>query len=86
MTNHVHLLVAPTTEGAIGRVMQSLGQLYMRYINDRYRRTDTLWEGRYKACPVENGGHLMRCHRHIELNPLRAAMVVDPGDYAWSSH
>lgn len=86
MTNHVHLLVTPMTEGAIGRVMQSLGRRYVRYINDRYRRTGTLREGRYKACSVENGGHLMRCHRYIELNPLRAAMVVDPGDYTWSSH
>ena len=86
MTNHVHLLVAPTTEGAIGRMMQSLGRLYVRKINDRYRRAGTLWEGRYKACLVKNGDHLMRCHRYIELTPLRAAMVVDPGDYPWLSH
>jgi putative transposase len=58
MTNHVHLLVTPMTEGAIGRVMQSLGRRYVRYINDRYRRTGTLWEGRYKACLVESGDHL----------------------------
>lgn len=63
MTNHVHLLVAPMTEGATGRVMQSPGRRYVRYINDRYRRTGTLWEGRYKACLVENGDHLMQCHR-----------------------
>lgn len=73
MTNHVHLLVTPTTEGAIGPVMQSLGRRYVRYINDRYRRTGTLWEGRYKACPVENGGHLMRCHRYMTSNSIRCA-------------
>lgn len=78
MTDHVHQLVTPMKEGAIGRVMQSLGRRYVRSINDRYRRTGTLWEGRYKACLVENGGYLMRCHRYIELNPLRATMVVDP--------
>ncbi len=53
----------------------------MRYINDRCRRTGTFREGRYKACPVENGDHPMLCHPDIELDPLRAAMVVDPGDY-----
>jgi putative transposase len=42
MTNHVHLLVTPMTTGAIGRLMQSLGRRYVRYINDRYRRTGTL--------------------------------------------
>jgi putative transposase len=86
MTNHVHLLITPMAVGAVGRVMQSLGRRYVRYINDRYHRTGTLWEGRYKACLVEDGDHLMRCHRYIELNPLRAVMVADPGDYPWSSH
>ena len=52
----------------------------------RYHRTGTLWEGRYKACPVEDGEYLMHCHRYIELNPLRAGMVADPADYPWSSH
>ena len=66
--------------------MQALGRRYVRYVNDRYHRTGTLWEGRYKACLVDNGDYLMQCYRYIELNPLRAAMVADPGDYAWSSH
>lgn len=86
MTNHVHLLVTPGSEGAIGRMMQSLGRRYVRNINDRYHRTGTLWEGRYKACPVEDSAYLMHCHRYIELNPLRAAMTADPADYSWSSH
>lgn len=86
MTNHVHLLMTPTTSGGVARVMQSLGRRYVRYINDRYHRTGTLWEGRYKACLVDDGNYLMQCYRYIELNPLRAAMVADPGNYSWSSH
>ncbi|MDQ3289394.1 MAG: transposase [Pseudomonadota bacterium] len=86
MTNHVHLLVTPTDTGQIGQMMQSLGRRYVRYINDRYRRTGTLWEGRYKACPVQTDDHLLRCYRYIELNPVRAAMVATPVEYQWSSH
>lgn len=86
MTNHVHLLMTPTTPGAIARVMQSLGRRYVRYVNDRHHRTGTLWEGRYKACLVDDGGYLLHCHRYIELNPVRAVMVADPADYRWSSH
>jgi len=48
MTNHVHLLVTPRTEGAVGDMMQSVGRRYVRYINHTYRRSGTLWEGRYK--------------------------------------
>ena len=85
MTNHVHLLVTPTDTAQVGKMMQALGRRYVRYINDRYRRTGTLWEGRYRACPVESDDHLLRCYRYIELNPVRAAMVAKPWDYRWSS-
>ena len=85
MTNHVHLLLTPHAAGQIAWVLQALGRRYVRYINDRYARTGTLWEGRYKACLVDGEAYLLRCHRYIELNPVRAAMVSAPGDYRWSS-
>lgn len=86
MTNHVHLLVTPEAPGQISRMMQSLGRRYVRYVNDRYRRTGTLWEGRYKASLVDSTSYLLCCYRYIELNPVRAGMVAEPGDYRWSSY
>lgn len=86
MTNHVHLLMTPPAKGIISRVMQCLGRRYVRYVNDRYRRTGTLWEGRYKSCLVDNEDYLLRCYRYIELNPVRAHMVSDALDHRWSSH
>ena len=85
MTNHVHLLLTAERTGAIARLMQSLGRRYVRYINDRYHRTGTLWEGRYKACLIDTDSYLLRCYRYIERNPVRAGMVATPGDYRWSS-
>lgn len=81
MTNHVHLLVTPSDVGRVSRMMQALGRRYVRHVNRTYHRTGTLWEGRYKACLVADDAHLLQCHRYIELNPLRAAMVADPRDY-----
>ncbi len=86
MTNHVHLLMTPDEGGQVARVMQSLGRRYVRYVNDRYRRTGTLWEGRYKASLIDRDTYLLRCYRYIELNPVRARMCADPADYPWSSH
>lgn len=86
MTNHVHLLVTPTQSGQIPHLMQALGRRYVRYVNTRYRRTGTLWEGRYKACPVHGDAYLLRCYRYIENNPVRAAMVAHPESYPWSSY
>jgi putative transposase len=86
MTNHVHLLVTPDARGQVSRMMQALGRHYVRYVNDRYRRTGTLWEGRYKASLVDSDSYLLSCYRYIELNPVRAWMVAEPRNYRWSSY
>ena len=86
MTNHVHLLVTPTAPAAIGRVMQSVGRRYVQPFNRRHDRTGTLWEGRYKAVPIDTEHYLLTCYRYIERNPVRAGMVDCPADYRWSSY
>jgi len=86
MTNHVHLLITPSTKEAIPQIMQSIGRRYVQYINTTYQRTGTLWEGRYKACLIDAEQYLLACYTYIELNPVRAAMVEHPADYLWSSY
>lgn len=86
MTNHVHLLVTPQAADSISQLMQSLGRRYVRYINKTYQRTGTLWEGRYKACLVQADRYLLACQRYIELNPVRAGIVVAPEHYKHSSY
>ncbi|MEN8189344.1 MAG: transposase [Thermodesulfobacteriota bacterium] len=86
MTNHVHLLCTPQQESGLSRMMQALGRRYVRYFNFEYGRTGTLWEGRYKSCLVQAERYLLEVYRYIELNPVRADMVADPGDYQWSSY
>jgi len=86
MTNHFHLLVTPCAEGAIGRLMQSIGRTYVRYFNDRTGRSGSLWEGRYRDRPIDTEGYLLACYRYIELNPVDAHMVSEPRDYQWSSY
>ncbi len=86
MTNHVHLLVTPAEAGAVSRMMQAIGRRYVACFNARYRRTGTLWEGRFKAALVGNARYTLACYRYIELNPVRARMVDDPSAYRWSSY
>ena len=86
MTNHVHLLITPSSTSAISKVMQSVGRRYVQYINKTYHRSGTLWEGRYKASIVDAEDYLLACYRYIELNPVRANMVEQPIEYRWSSY
>ena len=86
MTNHVHLLLTPTMSTGVAQMMQSLGRYYVRYINQTYRRSGTLWEGRYKSTLIEGERYLLSVSRYIELNPVRAGMVDHPAAYPWSSY
>jgi putative transposase len=86
MSNHVHLLVTPTTAAAPAVLMKSLGQRYVQYVNRRYGRTGSLWEGRYRSSLVDHDRYLLTCQRYIELNPVRAQMVAHPSEYRWSSY
>jgi putative transposase len=85
MNNHVHLLVSAAARGAVSRMMQCLGATYVRHFNERHGRTGTLWEGRFHGCPVDSGSYLWNCHRYVELNPVRAGIVLSPERYRWSS-
>ncbi|MCK4841423.1 MAG: transposase [Methylococcales bacterium] len=86
MTNHVHLLVTPKAQESISRMMQYIGRRYVPYINHKYNRTGTLWEGRYKSSLVQEEPYLLACMRYIELNPVRANMVKEASAYQWSSY
>lgn len=85
MDNHLHLLATPETPEGLSRMMQSLGRRYVAAFNQRHGRSGTLWEGRFRAAPLEAERHLLACMRYIELNPQRAGWVMEPGSYAWSS-
>ena len=86
MTNHVHILCTPSSNDGISQMMQSLGRMYVMYFNRSYKRTGTLWEGRFKSCLVQEETYLMQVYRYIEMNPVRASMVDEPADYFWSSY
>lgn len=86
MDNHFHLLLTPETAEGVPLMMQAVGRRYVRYFNDRYQRTGTLWEGRYKSTLVQTERYLLACMVYMDLNPVRAGLVVDPKNHPWSSH
>jgi len=86
MSNHLHLLVTPGDASGPSRLFQAIGGPYVRFVNARYHRTGTLWEGRFRSCVITSERYLLICSRYIELNPVRAQMVDTPDKYRWSSH
>lgn len=85
MTNHVHLAIQ-MGEIPLSRIMQNLSFRYTRWMNWRQKRSGHLFQGRYKAVLVDADPYLEELIRYVHLNPVRAGIVKEPEDYAWSGH
>ena len=70
---------------SVSLFMQFIGRRYVPYVNHKYGKSGTIWEGRYKASLVQEETYFLTVMRYIELNPVRAGMVELPGHYRWSS-
>lgn len=85
MGNHYHLVVE-TPDGNLSKGMRQLNGVFTQMSNRRYRRSGHLFQGRYKAILVDRDSHLLELTRYVVLNPVRAGMVRDAGDWPWSSY
>jgi len=84
MNNHVHHIAVPDKERALSHAFQRIHGAYAIYFNTRHTKTGHLWQGRYKACLLDEA-HLWNAVRYVERNPIRAELVKRAEEYRWSS-
>lgn len=85
MTNHYHLVIE-TPEGNLANGMRQLNGVYTQIVNRAHGRVGHVFQGRYKAILVEKEAYLLELARYVVLNPVRAGMVGNIGDWPWSSY
>jgi len=85
MPNHFHLVLWPRHDGDLSRWMQWLMTAQVRRYHRHYDSCGHVWQGRFKAFPVQEDGHLLTVLRYVERNPLRANLVARAEDWPWSS-
>lgn len=86
LPNRVQLLVTPSDEPGLGKMMQALGRRYVPFFNARHRRSGSLWEGRYRTTVLDADAYFMECIRLLEYQPVKAGLSTDMASYRWSSH
>jgi putative transposase len=85
MPNHFHLVLWPRGDGDLSRWMQWLLTSHVRRYHRHYLGSGHVWQGRFKAFPIEQDEHLLTVLRYVERNPLRANLVRRAEAWAWSS-
>ncbi|WP_194724316.1 transposase [Noviherbaspirillum malthae] len=86
LPSQIQLLVSPSDNTGLARMMQWVGRHYVPYFNAKYQRAGTLWQSRYKATVIESENYFLTCSQYIELSPVRHGLAGMPGEYPWSSH
>jgi putative transposase len=85
MPNHFHLVLWPHGDGDLGRWMQWLLTSHVRRYHRHYHGSGHVWQGRFKAFPIQRDEHFLTVLRYIERNPLRSGLVERAEDWQWSS-
>jgi len=84
MPNHVHLILVPGHEDGLRAALAETHRRYTRHVNLREDWRGHLWQSRFASFPMDED-HLLACARYVELNPVRAGLVVRPEQWRWSS-
>ena len=84
MPNHVHLIGVPATADSLRAAVAETHRRYTRHVNLREEWRGHLWQERFHSFPMDETS-LLHAVRYVELNPVRAGLVRDPGRWPWSS-
>jgi putative transposase len=85
MPNHFHLVLRPYADLDLGRWMHRVMTAHVKRHQSRYETVGRIWQGRFKALPIQEDGHLVTVLRYVERNPRRAGLVDSAEAWPWSS-
>ncbi len=86
MNTHIHLIVRLNPTADLSRFFKQVFLAYHCYFRRRHEYVGHLVQGRFKSIIIETERYLLQCGKYVELNPVRAKIVPDPGDYKFSSY
>ncbi len=85
MPNHFHVVLRPPERDAVSRWMHWLLTSHAQRYNRAHGIEGRVWQGRYKAFPIEGNAHLLTVLRYVERNAVRANFVRRARDWRWCS-
>ena len=85
MPDHFHLVIRPRADGDLGRWVQWVLTAHSRRYHREYHTSGHVWQGRFKAFPIQEGAPLRTVARYMESNAVRARLVTRAEDWMWSS-
>jgi putative transposase len=66
--NHFHLILSPLVDGGVQKFMQRIGTGYTMYFNEKYKRSGSLFQGKYKIKHIKTNEYLLYLGAYVNLN------------------
>jgi REP-associated tyrosine transposase len=87
MPNHWHLVVWPQSDTQVSEFLRWLTVTHTMRWHAHFQTSGTghLYQGRFKAFPVQSDDHLWSVLRYVERNPVRAGLAKRAEDWRWGS-
>lgn len=84
--NHYHFMIRQDGDDPAGNLPQFVFNSYTKAYNKTYDHSGTLFEGRFRAKPVQTSSHLLHLCRYIHGNPVKDGLVINPADWPYSNY
>jgi putative transposase len=85
MPNHVHFVVRPADDDQVARWTHWLFTTHARRYHKKYKSSGRVWQGRFKAFPIQEDRHLLTVLRYVERNALTAKLAASAEAWEWGS-
>jgi len=85
MSNHIHMIVTPSRVEGLSSCVQRLAQRYAMFRNRTTESSGKLFDQRFHAVAITTEEQLAITCAYVDLNPVRAGLVLDPSRYPWST-
>ena len=85
MPNHFHLVAAARAAGDVSRWMHWILTTHGQHFHVEHGTSGRVWQGRYKAFPIQHDAHLLTVMRYVERNALRAGLAERAEQWPWGS-
>lgn len=68
--NHFHFILEQVAERGIEKFMHRFGTGFSKYFNTKYKRSGSLFQGKFKAKLVDSNEYLLHLSAYVNLNHL----------------
>ncbi len=77
LPNHFHIILKPNKDDAVSKIMQKLGTSYTNYFNKKYKRSGSLFQGKFKAKHIQGELALPTLVTYVNLNYKHHSLEKD---------